>query len=655
MGALRRFLGLEVPATDGAKAVTDWDPRVPFQPLATYTPASRAFFPDVSIDPARVYRDFHAVRTVVDFAARNVSSVPLHVYERASDTDRRRVTSGPLVDALRSPAPGVTQMRLLGAVVRDSMLYDRWLMLKVRQPDGSVRLLRLTPTRWVMEVDTFDVPRNVRVLGRDGWEDVDPAKCVFGFGYAPAGGAGTPPMQAISDLIGELQLSAEYRSQLYANGARVPAWLEVPPEARDAGFDQARFDAEWYARFTGPSGSRAGGAPTLHDGVKLHETRAFSPGDLEQATTRQLTLAEAAAAFHIAPELVGARPGNYSNVREYRKALFGDTLGPIITDIEQALNSMLVPDLDDTGRLYVEANVEAKLRGSFEEQAQILQAAVGAPWMTRAEARGRANLPELDEADGLVVPLNVLVGGQASPRDSGDQNRGLAAVAPGVLRLKADGVVPERLRVGYAAEVASFVERQRAAVMSALGAKATPPLADAWDADRWDRELAAVIFRHMRRSAEVRAAEVAEALGVDDFDPDVMLGWLAAAGRNAATAWNAATYDTLADAVRDGEWKESVAAVFAAAASARAVYLATTTTTEAANFGATEAAVRGGMTMKTWVVTSGNPRSTHAAMNGETVAVGEVFSNGARWPGDHALPEEERANCRCEIEFRREG
>jgi hypothetical protein len=43
--------------------------------------------------------------------------------------------------------------------------------------------------------------------------------------------------------------------------------------------------------------------------------------------------------------------------------------------------------------------------------------------MTRAEARARLNLPHLEGTDELIVPLNVLEGGQASPTDSGSQNR----------------------------------------------------------------------------------------------------------------------------------------------------------------------------------------------------------------------------------------
>ena len=60
---------------------------------------------------------------------------------------------------------------------------------------------------------------------------------------------------------------------------------------------------------------------------------------------------------------------------------------------------------------------------------------------------------------------------------------------------------------------------------------------------------------------------------------------------------------------------------------------------------------RGKTIMKTWVVTSSNPRASHAAMNGETVPYDEPFSNGAMWPGDiDNLDVEECANCHCILE-----
>jgi hypothetical protein len=53
---------------------------------------------------------------------------------------------------------------------------------------------------------------------------------------------------------------------------------------------------------------------------------------------------------------------------------------------------------------------------------------------------------------------------------------------------------------------------------------------------------------------------------------------------------------------------------------------------------------------KTWDVTSGNPRPSHAAMNGETVPINEPFSNGCEWPGDEGGDPDTTCGCNCSTE-----
>lgn len=55
-------------------------------------------------------------------------------------------------------------------------------------------------------------------------------------------------------------------------------------------------------------------------------------------------------------------------------------------------------------------------------------------------------------------------------------------------------------------------------------------------------------------------------------------------------------------------------------------------------------------TVKTWRVTSGNPRPEHADMDGETVAIDAEFSNGLNWPGDPVMGPDEVAGCQCTVD-----
>jgi hypothetical protein len=62
----------------------------------------------------------------------------------------------------------------------------------------------------------------------------------------------------------------------------------------------------------------------------------------------------------------------------------------------------------------------------------------------------------------------------------------------------------------------------------------------------------------------------------------------------------------------------------------------------------------GGLNRKRWVTGGRNPRPSHQRMHGETVGLNAKFSNGAKWPGDSVLSDDERAGCTCDVEFVRE-
>lgn len=365
-----------------------------------------------------VWRTQPSVRKVVDFIARNVASIPLHVYERVSDEDRQRVTDHPLAQVLGAPAPLEIPFSFWHAVLCDWLIHDRWCARKVPQTDGSMQLARIPARRFRFLADGLDRVAAVDIWTADGERIREaPAAFLFASGYATRGANGTSPMETLKDLLAEASEAVDYRRSIWKNGARIPLVIKRPVEAPEWKPDsRSRFINSWRAFTRG--GGREGGTPVLEDGMEPVKLDSFSPRDTADLEGRKLTDAETASAYHIAPELVGAREGTYSNIEAYRQMLYRDALGPLITALEQVINAHLVPDLADGRSLYVEANVESKMRLSFEEQARVLSTAVGAPWMLRAEARQRANLPAIEHADELVVPLNVTIGGLASPRDT---------------------------------------------------------------------------------------------------------------------------------------------------------------------------------------------------------------------------------------------
>lgn len=387
----------------------------------------------------------------------------------------------------------------------------------------------------------------------------------------------------------------------------------------------------------------------------------FSAADQQWAEGAKLAFVTVAAAFHVNPTMVGVLDNaNYSNVREFRRMLYGDTLGPTLAEIEAVFNTFGIGMFgQDASRFYVEFNIAEKLQGSFEEQSAVMSTMVGAPIMTRDEGRARFNLPALGgEATSLVTPLNVLVGGQSSPRDSGSQNRGKAVAVPFsgmVFPSEPARIVPKKSRAPQSHEdkvaevVAAFFKRQERVVRTALGAKAAE---DWWDADRWDGELGDDLYRLAVMVSSSVAKATLDSIGFspDEFDEDRTLAWLEEVSRRSASSINDTTRAKIAAALKSDDPADALDSTFAAQGS-RALEVAVSTVTLLSGFASVEAArqVAPERATKTWVVTSSNPRASHAAMDGETVPLSSDFSNGMAWPGDAVGGADELANCRCSL------
>lgn len=157
-----------------------------------------------------------------------------------------------------------------------------------------------------------------------------------------------------------------------------------------------------------------------------------------------------------------------------------------------------------------------------------------------------------------------------------------------------------------------------------------------------DDRLTAVVFEENTVTASRFAGLVAKQLR-GEFDPERMMAWLQADARSTAANINDSTRADLAE--RDPE------TVFDTLLTAGAARQARSMVTRTANFGAHEAveAIRGDEARKTWIWSGKGAR--HSELSGQTVPLGETFSNGMKWPGDTAGGAENVANCQCSIAF----
>lgn len=381
-------------------------------PLLDYSP--------LTTDPLTIWKSQPAVRKVVGFAAKQFAQIPWHAYQEVQDNDRQRRRNSPAEKIMREPFPLLSGFNFWSTMVTDRLLYDA--CLAVLTDDG---LIRVPPRRIIIRSDEFGLPRQILMAAPAGMDDVDvtnaPKIATWGWHADKAGGVS--PMHTLASILEESLRAVEWRSAQWKNSPKLSGLLMRPKEAKEWKPEQReRFLEAWRAW---RSQEKAGGTPILEGGMEYQQLDGLTPKDAQDIEGRQLTDIEVATAFHIPPELIGTREGKFASIEAWRQMLFGPTLGPLAVEMQQAVNAGgVIPSLDSTSELYLELDRDSVAAGSFFEKARTLQTLTGGPVMTRAEARTMLNLPHLDGTDDLLVPLNVLRGGQASPTDSGDQNAG---------------------------------------------------------------------------------------------------------------------------------------------------------------------------------------------------------------------------------------
>ena len=597
-----------------------------------------------------VWESQPSVRKVVSFMASTVAALPWRVY-RAEDGGRERLHDSPAETLVRRPTRFTSSADLVTGLALDWLLYGSACAVLVDE-----EIVRVPAPLLMLSTDVFGRVNDVATVAGGETVSLSDLPVALMHGWDPDGSGAVAPVRTLRALLAELSEAEGWRRRMWTDVPRVAAQVTRPKDAPRWSEEKRERFLQAMADFK--SSTSGGSIPVMEDGMKLESAPQVQPDLSSASSVRTLTDIEVAGYFGVPPELLGMREANYGGDAALRRDLYTRVLGPLIGRVEDALNAEIVPALagGDTAVYGVLDRTEAQ-DGTLLERVQALQSATGGPVMTRAEARERLDLPYLEGTEELIVPLNVVQGGQASPTDSGSQNlegadtnqldhrqQGDAAEEGKSLNPKARVV----LKAATSRPSPSILEQMRKAYIEELRKEGLSESAVEKLAERIEPYLAkqavdaangvilesgtgtetigrGLIRNYIRRMAEGKAEAAVEAamrlLGLTSQDD----------------AAQDAVRETIADVLTDdrlGLWSDA-------------------SVKDAAGFGSHEGARRSGAVKKMWVHNgSSHPRAEHAAMNGETVDMDATFSNGMRWPHDWGGGDADQiVGCNCDIAY----
>ena len=623
----------------------------------------------LNLSAKELYQTQDNLQAVVNFLSNSIAQLPLKVYARDGENERRRDRDSIASKLLWRPNADQTEYEFIRALMVEYFVFGCvyvWLLPDAESESGYQ--LRIVPSDWIItsEMATPYAPDKIRICNKQGGTAVDVPRDEFvQFKTYSAGNPGgyLSPISALRQTLYEQVEAGRFRRQLWKSSGRLNAQIIRPKDVAPWDDEQRKRFATAFREAWGSGGSKAGSIPIMEDGMEI-KPFATSFKEQEWANSVKLSRESVSAAYGVNPSLIWhSDTQTYASARDKARALYAECLGPVIQMLQQRINSFLLPMVDADPNLYVEFDLTEKLKGSFEERASILQTSVGAPWLTRNEARTDMNLPPIDGGDELITPLNVAVNGVPSPDDSYTYE-GIDNQAKGIRKAdcscKACKDVECRIKGKSTKEddekvtevLTAFFKRQAKSVIPKVGADKE----NFWDAERWDKELADDLYPVLQDIGDKHGKEASEVLEWE-YSPKVTVNYIKKASSNRAKTINRETKKRIEkeleaeepDIKHTFETRENTADVSARSV---ATAIASWAIAEATHQAISDSAPRvvGRIVEKEWV-TGDNARPSHAMMNGERVPIDADFSNGMHFPGQDTGDPDENCGCNCSTEI----
>jgi HK97 family phage portal protein len=154
---------------------------------------------------------------------------------------------------------------------------------------------------------------------------------------------GVPPLQAAAAALDVHNAAAAWNKALLDNAARPSgALVYAGPDGANLSKEQfARLKEELESQFQGAANA---GRPLLLDGGLDWKAIALTPKDMDFVEAKNGAAREVALAFGVPPMLLGIPGDNtYSNYQEANRALWRDTVLPLVKRLGEALAGWLGP------------------------------------------------------------------------------------------------------------------------------------------------------------------------------------------------------------------------------------------------------------------------------------------------------------------------
>ena len=619
------------------------------------------------------------IMACVNWIARTFPEAPLYLRQRNKDGSWDNLYEHSMLELLETPNPFYDGLLLQQATIVDFTIDGNAYWRKIRSRAGRVVQLWWIPSpliepKWEPWRNTEYITHYEYMPG--GLIEEVPVEDIVHFrnGLDPNNiRKGLAPLKSLFREVFTDDEAANMTAALLKN-LGVPGVVISPKEGQSMGKEGAQDVKDWFKEmFTGDRR----GEPLVMSGLTEVEQFGFSPQQMDLKALRRIPEERISGVLGVPAIVAGLGAGldrsTFANFAEAREMAYESNMIPSQRIFGSVVKRQLLNEFEDDIALWQVAYDLSEVRVLQEDEAKkaerISKMVLGG-FVTVADAQRATKMP-VDETQNIYLrPFNLLevpAGTKAlSPEATELKSKDLTEEQKTILWKRVDrrrvvwwGVASKKIKPLYDDEsdaVAKAIKGKAPSKMVAAAKKAIESLEPAWV--KMLNTLSAAIIEDFGN-------ETAEDWGGGKSDNPPELKWTFDPMSVAARAWiaknGAASVTSILPTNLEDVKRVILAGVdenlgttqiarnlrqfYTDRSPFKAMRVARTEVCKASSFGSQEAAKQSGVVQKkTWLTSRDDRiRDEHEAMDGETVGLNDVFSNGLEYPSEPM--------CRCVLTF----
>jgi len=352
------------------------------------------------------------VYACINQIAKNFSCVPWYLIKKKKTKNGKdeEIESHPLIELMDRPNPNQGGVRFRENLIAYLMMSGNSYMERVgvkNKPPSELYILR--PDRVsILPGRNIHSPKGYRYSL--GSEDVDikPDFIMHMLLLDPLDDwYGMSPLSAASRSADMNNESRKWNVTMLQNDCIAPGVLETQKGLTDIQFH--RLENKWRDKYVTGGNQFTGDVPIILEGGLKWTAMGVNPKDMSWIEGLKMSSREIATAFNVPPELIGdSENKTYSNYKEARKALYEETIIPLLDFFADEVNVWLTPlyGNDSLKLVYDKDSIEA-LREDRDALYKRLNESYDLKINEKRVAKGYEEISEEEGGNLIVIPAKT--------------------------------------------------------------------------------------------------------------------------------------------------------------------------------------------------------------------------------------------------------